>query len=81
MPVVLKWNLISKLTFKNKKELKDFLSSSLNAITTHNNKVTCNCCSNLEKGHQMNDIRLKCNSVSCNNENHLCEVKYKILQC
>jgi hypothetical protein len=81
MPVVLKWNLISKLTFKNKKELKDFLSSSLNAITTHKNKVTCNCCSNLEKGHQMNDIRLKYNSVSCNNENHLCEVKYKILQC
>jgi hypothetical protein len=29
----------------------------------------------------MNDIRLKCNSVSCNNENHLCEVKYEILQC
>jgi hypothetical protein len=42
MPVVLKWNLISKLTFKNKKELKDLLSSSLNAITTQNNKVTCN---------------------------------------
>ena len=29
----------------------------------------------------MNDIRLVCNRISCNSEDHLCNVKYKILRC
>ena len=81
MPRILNWKLVSKLSFQTIREFKDWVLSSLNAITTHNNAVNCNYCNGLNKMHHMNDIRLRCNSTACNNENEICKVKYKILHC
>jgi hypothetical protein len=49
MPRILNWKLVSKLSFQTIKELKDWVLSSLNAITTHNNAVNCNYCNGLNK--------------------------------
>ena len=81
MPKKLVWKIMSKLNFSNNSEFKDWVSSSLNAIITHNNSVTCTCCYDLDKHHNMNYILLMCNKASCNSEDHLCDVKYIIIRC
>jgi hypothetical protein len=80
MPKKLLWKETSKLKFNNNNELKDWYSKSLEAIVKHCNEVSCQCCTAVEN-HKMKDIRLICNRNTCNNENRLCDVKYKILRC
>lgn len=79
MPKKLLWKETSKLKFNSNTELKDWYSKSLEAIVKHSNEVLCQCCN--VQDHKMKDIRLICNRVSCNNEDHLCDVKYKITRC
>ncbi len=79
MPKQSVWKIVSKLNFSNNSEFKDWVSSSLNAIITHNNSVTCTCCNDLDKHHKMNYILLKCNKTSCNSEDHLYDVKYILI--
>ena len=42
--MVLQWNLVEKIRLQAKGEFKDWVSTSLNALITHNNPVNCNCC-------------------------------------
>jgi hypothetical protein len=81
MPKKINWNFVGISKFKDLNEFKDWYSG-VNAIVKHNNSVTCtSCCGGSKPVHQMNEIRLVCNSQACNNKERTCEFKYKVLHC
>ena len=76
MPKKINLKLVETSKFKDLNEFKDWYSG-LNAIVKHNNSVTCtSCCGGSEQLHQMNEIRLVCNSQACNTKKRTCELKY-----